>query len=107
MWEKVENHGIPDQKIEVYTLTNKNGSRLTATNLGCAILGLQVKGRDVILGYEHLEDYLVNPDYMGVIVGRVANRIAGSSFHFNGHLFQLTENEAGNHLHGEIGRAHV
>lgn len=100
MWEKIENYGIPDQKIEVYSLTNQNGSKLTATNLGCAILGLQVKGRDVVLGYDNLTDYLINPDYMGVIIGRVANRIAGSSFHFNGRLFQLTDNEAGNHLHG-------
>ncbi len=54
----------------------------------------------VVLGYENPADYLSNPGFLGAIVGRVANRIAGASFSLGSETFDLQANEPPNHLHG-------
>ena len=41
--------------------------------------------------------------YMGCIVGRVANRIAGGSFEIDGVVHNVTKNNNGNLLHGKLG----
>ena len=55
---------------------------------------------DVVLGCDTLEDYLAQPDYLGALVGRYANRIAGGQFTLRGETFQLTQNDGKNHIHG-------
>ena len=55
--------------------------------------------RDVVLGYESLQDYQQNDGYLGATVGRCANRIAGAQFMLGGEVFQLTANEGDNQLH--------
>lgn len=59
-------------------------------------------GRDipVVLGYENPVEYLHNSYYMGVIAGRVANRIGGAHFQVDGRRYQLSPNEGENLLHG-------
>lgn len=54
----------------------------------------------VVLGYQNLRDYLANPYFLGVIAGRVANRISGAGFSIDGRAYDLPVNEAPNHLHG-------
>jgi len=36
---------------------------------------------DLVLGHEKLEGYLPNRPYLGALIGRCANRIAGGRFH--------------------------
>ena len=80
---------------------------VAVTNFGCTIAFLLVtdkKGnkRNLVLGYDKLEDYISDPFYIGCIVGRFANRISDASFSINDKHYQLTTNErnTGNHLHG-------
>ena len=56
---------------------------------------------DVTLGFDNVDDYLVdhNP-YFGATVGRVANRIANSTFQIDGVVYNLTKNRGEHHLHG-------
>ncbi len=57
--------------------------------------------RDVVLGFDTIEEYQANPDlFFGATIGRVANRIAGSRFILDGSEYRLTANEGRNHLHG-------
>ena len=56
--------------------------------------------RDVILQLETLEDYERDTAYVGVLVGRVANRIAGGRFRLDGRDVQISVNEPPNTLHG-------
>ena len=58
--------------------------------------------RDVVLGYDTLEEYESQPGYLGAIVGRVANRIAGGRFTANGRTCTLAVNDPPNHLHGGV-----
>ncbi|WP_369939606.1 aldose epimerase family protein [Xanthomonas medicagonis] len=59
------------------------------------------RGRtDLVLGLPTLDAYLQDPAYLGVLVGRFGNRIAGSAFSVDGQRHAVTANEGANHLHG-------
>lgn len=91
--------------ISTYTLSNKNGMKMTVTNLGCAIMSLTVpaKGgeKDIVLGLDKAEDYKNAHPFFGVAIGRFANRIDGGKFKLGGKQYQLEKNDGGaHHLHG-------
>lgn len=87
---------------------------LTAGALRCSILtyggtirSLIVPDRDgnpvdVVLGFDTLEDYQTQTCYIGALVGRCCNRIAGGKFTLNGVEYDLAVNNGPNHLHGGL-----
>lgn len=82
-----------------------NGAlRCSILTCGAALRGLIVPGRegpvDVVLGFDTMEDYENQDKFMGAIVGRYANRIAGGRFSLEGQKYQLACNDGENHLHG-------
>jgi len=58
------------------------------------------KKEDILLGYSTLTDYTKSGPYLGVSVGRFANRIGGASFTLNGTRYILAKNDGNNTLHG-------
>ena len=60
----------------------------------------------MVLGFEHLEDYLKDTSYFGATVGRVANRMGGAQFSLEGKTYQVSPNAlpdfGNNHLHGGV-----
>ena len=93
------------ESVRLYTLVNSRGTAAEITNYGGVVASLKVKGgdgepTDVVLGYDTLGEYVRDGSYMGCVVGRYANRIAGGRLTLNGVEHQLTLNEGGNHLHG-------
>lgn len=63
--------------------------------------------RDIVLGYDTLEEYETRPAYLGAVVGRCANRIAGGQFTLDGKSYSLAVNDPPNHLHGgTVGFSH-
>jgi len=93
--------------VDLYTLTNANGTEVRITNYGATLVALTVADRnenpgDVILGYDSLEEYINGSNYFGCIAGRYANRIAGGRFRLNDTDYVLAQNDGGNHLHGGI-----
>lgn len=54
----------------------------------------------VVLGYENPQDYRNNPYFLGIIAGRVANRISGAGFALGDQQYSLSANDPPNHLHG-------
>ena len=87
------------KKVYAYTLKNEKIS-LTVLDYGATIQSLTFEDRDVVLGYDTLEGYVNNDGYLGAVVGRVANRISGSSFKLNGKKYSLYANDGKNSLHG-------
>lgn len=87
-------------------LAGPDGSFASILDWGATLRDLVVplpggQRQRVVLGYERPEDYRANPAYLGAIVGRHANRIAGGRFALDGRSHQLTLNEDGRtHLHG-------
>lgn len=91
--------------VNLYTIRNQNQMSVTISDFGGTITSIKVADKkgmitDVVLGYEHLEDYERLPGYFGAIIGRYANRIAGGRFCLNDRIYQLAKNDGENHLHG-------
>lgn len=61
---------------------------------------------DVTPGYDSLDDYARDNMYLGAIIGRYANRIAGSRFALDGVRYAVAPNEGENQLHGGPGGFH-
>ncbi len=92
----------------LYTLQNNTGMTVAITDFGGAIVSIIAPDRngklcDVVLGYDSLSDYAKADAYLGALVGRFANRIAGASFDVDGvHYGPLHINDGDNHLHGGV-----
>ncbi len=62
------------------------------------------KPRDVVLGFDTLEEYINHGCYFGAVIGPVANRIGGARCKLNGKVLKLPKNDGENSLHsGEAG----
>jgi len=88
----------------LYTLESE-GLRVRITDFGARIVSLEARGRSgafehLVLGFEHVAEYVNAGGSFGAILGRSANRIAGGRFALNGHTFALSRNEGENTLHG-------
>ncbi|MEH0109924.1 aldose epimerase family protein [Tersicoccus sp. MR15.9] len=56
---------------------------------------------DVALGFADMAGYLAHPDaFLGGLIGRFANRIAGAAFDLEGQRYTLDANNGNNTLHG-------
>lgn len=73
---------------------------LRMLSYGAITRDLRVAGRSIVLGYDDPSDYETDPYYLGIIAGRVGNRIAGGRFSLDGKTYSLDRNEGANHLHG-------
>lgn len=104
-----ENFGIAKsgEPVTAYILTNASGMRIKLIDLGATVVEIwapdrQGKLENVVLGYESPEDYETKGGYLGAVVGRVANRIAGASFMLHGKTYRLVANSGANSIHGGI-----
>ncbi|KAJ57031.1 hypothetical protein ACMU_00640 [Actibacterium mucosum KCTC 23349] len=92
----------PDQ-IREFTLRDGDVA-VSLLNLGTITRRWRVVGNDgpvdIVLGYEDPAAYLNNPSFLGIIAGRVANRIAAGQFQLEGKTHQIDVNEPPNTLHG-------
>ena len=72
---------------------------------GAALRALRVPDKsgktvDVVLGYDSVHEYETNDGFLGAVVGRYANRIAGASCLIDGERVALVANEGAKQLHG-------
>ncbi|MDR2862448.1 MAG: galactose mutarotase [Puniceicoccales bacterium] len=83
--------------VRLYTIDNGHGLRVRISNFGALLVSVETPDKngivsDVALGYATLEEYLKDSTYFGVVVGRVANRIAGGQFTLDGTTYTLPKN---------------
>jgi aldose 1-epimerase len=91
--------------VEAVTLTNSQGVSARILSFGATLQSLIAPGRDgkradIVLGYDDVSGYEAHPNFLGVTVGRFANRIAGGKFTLDGRSYQLSQNNGTNSLHG-------
>ena len=99
------------REVTLYTLRNKNKATVTLTNLGAALVSINVPDRngvpgDVLLGHDDVQGYVDDDAFLGFLVGRFGNRIGKGQFTLNGKRYQLDINDGENHLHGGKGGFH-
>ncbi|MEV8539296.1 aldose epimerase family protein [Streptomyces sp. NPDC051572] len=97
---------LPDgTPVHRWTL-EQAGVRVRVLSYGGIVQSVEVPDRDghvadVVLGFADLDGYLAHPEpYLGALVGRYANRIAGGRFPLDGVTYSLAQNNAPNSLHG-------
>ena len=99
-------HEIAPADIRRQVLADGDVS-VAVLNLGCITQNWRVPHRGarvpVVLGYDDPAAYIDNPFYLGALVGRVANRIAGAGFTLNGTSHRLAANTPPHVLHGGAG----
>lgn len=98
---------FPDgREVCLYTMANQNGMRVSVTNIGAALVRVEVPDRrgelaDVVLGFDRAEDYLENGSFFGVVIGPNANRIGKAAFCLDGISYRLKANDGVNNLHSD------
>ena len=96
-----------NKEVFKYEITNSKGMKAVVTNFGAILVELwtpdaEGETRDVVLGYDKLEDYFMNGSFFGATIGPNANRIANASFSINGVKYQLDVNDGPNNLHSDF-----
>lgn len=87
--------------MSIILLSNESGLKVELSPFGASIRSIQSpSGQHLVLSYQDENEWFNNKYYLGVTVGRVANRISGSSYKTETGLVSLSANEEGNHLHG-------
>jgi aldose 1-epimerase len=94
-------------RVAMFTLDSARGVRARIMSYGGTLISLEVPDRagelgDVVLGFDDLAGYLGAEGYLGALIGRCANRIAGARFVLDGALHRLAAIDGENHLHGGL-----
>jgi len=98
---------LDGRRVASFTLENTRGVTASITSYGGAVTSLVVPDRngapgDVVLGFDDLAGYLGGRNYLGALIGRYANRIAGARFTLDGVEHRLAANHGADHLHGGV-----
>jgi aldose 1-epimerase len=100
---------VAGKPVSLYTLESGNGLTMQVTNFGLRVVSLWTADRygkydDIAVGYECIERYIHNDGerFLGPVVGRYANRIAGGRFTLDGVEYRLPQNNNGQTLHGGL-----
>ena len=72
------------KEVFLYSLENKNGVKAEVTNFGAILVNLFAPDKDgnvedVVLGFDDVTGYEVNPSYFGSTIAPSANRAAAPS----------------------------
>ncbi len=94
------------ENVYLYTLENEYLS-VEILSLGCIIKSIFTRDKfgekkDVVLGFDCVEDYIKDDCYLGAVIGRVCNRTEDAKFTLNGIEYNLSKNDKENSLHGGI-----
>ena len=89
----------------LFVLKNKGGMEVCITNFGARIVSVLVPDRDgvmrdVVLGFDNINDYKTVKSDFGASIGRYANRINQGLITIDGKTIQLPQNNYGHCLHG-------
>ena len=93
------------KEILEYQVTNDKGFRVDVITLGATVTGIYAPDKkgafeNVVLKYKDYNEYKVNCEFIGSIIGRTSGRIGEGAFILEGKEYNLNKNNNGNTLHG-------
>ena len=91
--------------VEAVVLANGRGVSARVLTYGATLQSLIAPDAagalaDIVLGHDDVAGYEQARSYLGVTIGRYANRIAGGRFELDGVAYPLSQNDGANTLHG-------
>ena len=91
--------------VDLFTFSNTHGVEVRVITWGGIIQSLRTPDRrgrlaDIVLGHDDIAGYEHSAAYLGALIGRYANRIAGGRYTLDGSTHQLSINNGPNQLHG-------
>ncbi len=94
-----------NEKIDLFSIQNNSGMLVQLTNFGGRVVSLWAVDNNgdfdnIVFGFDQIEQYFVDEQYFGSIIGRFANRICNGQFDLNNKKFKLQRNLGEHHLHG-------
>ena len=98
---------VDGKQTDLFVLKNTNSMEVCITNFGGRIVSIMVPDkegimRDVVLGFDSIQDYVNHPNNFGATIGRYGNRINQGKITVEGVEYQLTQNNYGHCLHGGL-----
>lgn len=92
-------------EIKSYTITNSSGFAVTVLNYGGIITEILVKDKygkieNVVMKYDDINTYKINPSYFGALIGRTSGRICEGRVNFNGKELEFNKNYGLHQGHG-------
>ncbi|PTM22729.1 aldose epimerase family protein [Levilactobacillus namurensis] len=98
-WDTYQN-----QPVTEYTIENDHGVQLSVLSWGATLHHLNVPSangsKNLVLSYHKMADYLDNPFYVCMGIGRTGGRIRRGTFPLAGKTYHVDANEGQNTLHG-------
>lgn len=96
---------LDGDSTNLFVLNNNNGVEVAITNYGGRIVSVMVPDKegnfkDVVLGFDNIEDYTATDNNFGATIGRYGNRIAHGKINIDGVEYELPQNNFGHTLHG-------
>lgn len=103
--QKPFGHLSGGEQIDQFTLENNKGLKVVIINYGAIIQNMitpDIKGvmKDIVLGYDSLEEYANDPYYIGAVIGPVAGRIANAKIKLHEEILNVDANAGQHQLHG-------
>lgn len=84
------------------TLKNQTGMDVTLSDFGAGIYQIHIDGKPMLVGLKDYEDWMNGSAYHGKCIGRIAGRLGKGILNFDGHPYQISQNEGKNTLHGGV-----
>ena len=80
---------LDGDSTNLFVLNNNNGVEVAITNYGGRIVSVMVPDKegnfkDVVLGFDNIEDYTATDNNFGATIGRYGNRIAHGTINIDG-----------------------
>ena len=105
---KIEEYGklVSGKIIYSICLINKTGVSVEILNFGGIIRSILMPDyqgiyQDIVLGFDSLEDYMVNQPNFGAVIGRLAGPVPGCKLEYANRTVMLPpSNDLGRHVHG-------
>lgn len=100
-----EKWGTVDKRdVYLFKLVHKNGSEVAVSNYGGIIQSFKVvtksgKPKDIVLGYDTLNEYVNDKNMFGATIGPIADRVKDACFSLAGNTVFLEQNSGKDCLH--------
>lgn len=96
---------INDKDIIAHNVLYENGFEFEILNLGGIITKIITPDKDnnlenIVVGYNSIDSYKLNPSYMGAIIGRTSGRISEAIIKVENKKYNLFKNYGENQGHG-------